>query len=192
MESDLRGLVEFFHLVERLKLERRKGWANRGMKQAESVADHSFRLVLMAMVFAERQGLDAGKAVNMALVHDLPEAVVGDIVANPGDEDNVELCRAKHEREERALEEILANLDGKAAEKIRALWQEFEKRESKEASLVYELDRLEAIFQAQEYANRQELRARLQVFFDYGDSRLKNKELREVFGLLLEEMKKAK
>ncbi|GAF95134.1 unnamed protein product, partial [marine sediment metagenome] len=83
----------------------------------------------------------------------------------------------------------LGKLGGKIAKEFRELWQEFEARQTKEAILVYELDRLEAVFQAQEYAERQELRARLQVFFDYGDSRLKSKELRQVFEILLGGMK---
>lgn len=191
-EKALSGLVEFFHLVEKLKQEKRKGWVQRGVKEPESVADHSFRLALLALVFAERQKLDVNRCVLMALLHDLPEILVGDVATMPGDEDNAGLQREKHRREEKAMKEIAGKLDGESGEQMMQLWQEFEKRESKEAVLVYELDRLEAIFQAQEYAGRQQLKARLQVFFDYGNSRLRNEEMRKVFEVLLRQMKEAK
>ena len=71
-------LVKFFETVGRLKLEKRKGWVDRGVKDAESVADHSMRLSVMALVLAKKLGLDECKAVKMAVVHDLPEAIVGD------------------------------------------------------------------------------------------------------------------
>jgi len=187
-ESGIEGIADFFHAVERLKLEKRKGWVMRKVKLPESVADHSFRLALMAMVFADEEGLDAGRAVKLALVHDLPEAVCGDAVAMPGDEERPERRREKFEREQKALEQLLERLGGRAALEIRTLWGEFEERKTGEAILVYELDRLEAIFQAKEYAERQELKARMRVFFEYGNSRLRNERLRKVFGLLLKEI----
>ncbi len=186
-ENELVHLVKFFHAAEQLKREKRKGWLDRGVKDAESVADHSFRLALMAMVFAERQHLDVCKCVKMALVHDLPEALVGDSISRPGDEANEELRQKKHEKEEKALKEIVGNLGKKNAEQIFSLWQEFEERKTKEARLVFELDRLEATFQAAEYVNKGLIKASVKTFFDYANSRLKNAELRKVFGLLMKE-----
>ena len=55
------------------------------------------------------------------------------------------------------------------------------------ARLLYELDRLEAIFQAVEYEQRGNFRVSLQEFFDYANARIRNRELRAVFGLLMEE-----
>jgi len=188
-EKELRGLVDFFHLLERLKLEKRQGWLNHGVKDCESVAGHSFRLALMAMVFGKRQGLDECKAVKMALVHDLPEAVCGDIATTPSDERNQELQAEKHKREEKALKKVLAGLGGKAREEIWGLWQEYEKRESKEAKLVFELDRMEGIFQAREYESRENFKASLEVFNEFGNERLKDEELKAVFDILMEERK---
>ena len=69
-ESELKSIAVFFHLVGKLKLEKRKGWVDRGVRGCESVADHSFRLALMSFVFAEKQKLDAGRALKLAVVHD--------------------------------------------------------------------------------------------------------------------------
>ena len=73
-------LLELMGFVGKLKELERTGWAMRGVKRPESVADHSFGTAILSMILAKDEGLDVGKAAMMALVHDLPEAVVGDIV----------------------------------------------------------------------------------------------------------------
>jgi len=186
-ESGLQELVKFFHLAGNLKNEKRRGWVDRGVKEAESVADHSFRLALMAMVFAERQKLDACKAVKMAIVHDLPEAICGDIATRIKEELQQIPNKEKQEREEKAMQEMLLHLDGKIKEEARKLWGEFNARKTKEARLVYELDRLEAIFQAVEYEKKGNFKVSLQEFFDYMNGRLRDKELIQVFELLMGE-----
>ncbi|HEV8359378.1 MAG TPA: HD domain-containing protein, partial [Candidatus Thermoplasmatota archaeon] len=68
--------------AEALKRTPRAGWKRVGIARPESVADHSWRLALMAMLYAEMLGLDAGKAARIAVLHDLAEARTGD--AMPG------------------------------------------------------------------------------------------------------------
>jgi len=186
-EEELEKLIGFFHLVEKLKQEKRQGWLVKGVKEAESVADHSFRLALMAMVFAKRQGLNESKAVKMALVHDLPEAICGDVANRVKEELQQIPNKEKQEREIRALEEMLGFLEQGLAKEVRELWMEFEFKKSPEARLVFELDRLEAIFQAREYESRGNFEVSLQEFFDYANGRLKNEEMKKVFGLLMKE-----
>lgn len=185
--KELEGIVAFFHLLEKLKLEKRKGWLNRGIKDCESVAEHSFRLALMAMVFGERKKLDVNKVVKMAIIHDLPEAICGDVATTPNDEKNLELQKEKHKREEQALEKVLAGLEGKIKEEIWKLWQEYEKKESEEAKLVFELDRLEGIFQAREYEDRKNFKVTLEEFYEFGNVRLRAGELKAVFEILMSE-----
>jgi putative hydrolase of HD superfamily len=189
-DKELLNLVKFFHLVEKLKLEKRRGWLDRGVKDCESVADHSFRLALMAMVFAKRQKLDVDKAVKMALVHDLPEAICGDVASRIKEADQKISNKEKQRKEIKALDEMLGFLDEGLAEEIRELWHDFEFKKSPEARLLYELDRVEAIFQAREYEQRANFKVSLKEFFDYMDDRLENKELVRVFGLLMKEREK--
>ncbi len=184
-EKELENLVEFFHLAGKLKLEKRRGWIIKKVKEPESVSDHSFRLALLAMVFAERQGLDVCKAMKMALVHDLPEAICGDVAVRIQEELQAIPNKEKEEREEKAFKEELKLLPEVVANDFRKLFDEFNKKETKEARLVYELDRLEALFQATEYEREDGFETTLQEFFDYADGRLKNKELRTVFDLLM-------
>jgi putative hydrolase of HD superfamily len=186
-ESELESLAAFFHLAGKLKLEKRRGWLDRGVKEAESVADHSFRLALMSLVFSQRQGLDACRAVKLAIVHDLPEAICGDIAVRVKEEMQKVSNKEKKRLEENALEQEMKMLPAEIAREIKGLWEEYEARETKEAKLVYELDRLEAIFQAVEYEKAGNFRVGLQEFYDYANARIENPELRDVFGLLMEE-----
>ncbi len=190
--KQLPGLIQFIQTAGKLKQVKRQGWLDRGVRNAESVADHSFMLALMAMLFAAQQKFDVDKAVQMALVHDLPEALCGDTAARIKEEQQQESNKKKHRREQKALEEILRSLDSKTAKGIFSLWHEFEQRKSKEAKLVYELDRLEAIFQAIEYERKGNFSASLQEFFDYADARLRNPLLRKIFLQLMKESGKRK
>lgn len=180
-------LLCLFRAAGKLKEVKRQGWVERGVSEGESVAGHSFRLAFMAMVLAERQGLDACKAVKLALVHDLPEAECGDIVSRAREEMQEVSNAEKRKREERALEKVLGKVGRENAKRLRALWTEFEKGESREARLVRELDRLEAILQAREYEEKGNFKVSLQEFYDYGDSRIKGREIRRLFEQILSE-----
>jgi len=64
------ALLEFLHNAYRLKEIKRTGWKLKGIKNPESVAEHSFMLALMALALAKPLKLDAGKCISLALVHD--------------------------------------------------------------------------------------------------------------------------
>lgn len=158
----------------KLKRVRRKGWADRGVAQPESVADHSFRLVLLAWAVARERGLDADRALKVALVHDLAEAEVGDetpfdtaldgqaFEASRFDEPaprNDARRAAKHARERAAIAQLAARLPERVASQLRGFVDEYDGQTSAEARLVKELDRVETLLQAEEYlAEQPELR----------------------------------
>ncbi len=188
-EIELEQLVSFLHIAGKLKKEKRRGWIIKEIPEPESVSDHSFRLALMAMVFAQRQGLDVCKTIKMAIIHDLPEAICGDVAVRIKEELQQIPNKEKKEKEEAALKEELKLLPKEIAKDVEELWREFEARETKEAKLLYELDRLEALFQAVEYEKEGNFKVSLQEFFDYANGRLKNKELIAIFDLLMNERK---
>jgi 5'-deoxynucleotidase YfbR-like HD superfamily hydrolase len=72
-------LLEFLRNAGDLKMIPRTGWVQAGIKEPESVADHSFRMTLLAMVLSDQMGLDTEKVVRMALIHDLAESRTGDL-----------------------------------------------------------------------------------------------------------------
>jgi putative hydrolase of HD superfamily len=165
------GLAQFFALVGELKRLPRQGWLDRGVPQPESVADHTYRLALMAWTLGAEAGMDAAHLVKLVLVHDLPEALAGDatpyraLIARgltPEEattrwhdvltEDELAADREDKTATERAaMAGVTAGLDRTLAEEMMALWEEYVERRSQEARFVSQLDKLEALVQALEY-----------------------------------------
>src|ERR687893_718374 len=78
--QELTGILDFLRASERLKATHRSAYTSEG--QQESVAEHTWRLCLMAMVLGpEFPGVDFDRLVKICLVHDLGEAVGGDVPA---------------------------------------------------------------------------------------------------------------
>lgn len=133
--------LAFIKEAEKLKSVLRSAHTSTG--RIESTAEHSWRLCLMAMVFEdELAGMDMLKVLKMCLVHDLGEALHGDVPA-------VEQDRHpdKSEREKADLMELTRSLDAAQRTAILALWQEYEDAATPEARAVKALDKLETILQ---------------------------------------------
>jgi putative hydrolase of HD superfamily len=144
---------EFDFLTElmRLKAVPRMGWLLRGIRDVESVADHSFGVALIAMLLADRAracGLDVNseRILRMALLHDLTEARTGDLpntIKRYFDRD------ALHDADALAAREMLDDLELGAS--YLELWQEYEERKTLESRIVKIADKLDLLFQAREY-----------------------------------------
>ena len=82
-QHELQGCLAFIQQAEKLKNTLRSSHTSTG--RSESTAEHTWRLCLMAMVFeAEFKGIDFAKLLKLCLVHDLGEAIGGDIPAVAG------------------------------------------------------------------------------------------------------------
>lgn len=172
--SEPAGLARFLHRIGQLKSVRRTGWIDRDVPpaEAESVADHSFRLALLAWLaaLAAGSGLDADRVLKLALIHDLAEALTGDeppypTGAIPRQDDSgarhaflqqrhirdPARSAAKRDAEEAAMTDLLADLPPEPAAELRSLWTEYQAQTSPEARFVKQADRLETYLQAQEY-----------------------------------------
>jgi putative hydrolase of HD superfamily len=125
--------VDFLHLTQSLKTTPRTGWVNNGVAHPESIADHMYRMSLMAMVAAkEMPHLDPNKCVKLALIHDLAEAIVGDIT--PHDTVTKE---EKAKLEADAMAKIRSMLgDALGGAEVEALWHEYEEGQTEEAKLL--------------------------------------------------------
>lgn len=80
----IKGKLELMHLIEKLKTQKRTGWVREGISQPESISDHMYRMAMLSLLSEEDAELDIGKCVQMAVVHDLAEASVGDITPFDG------------------------------------------------------------------------------------------------------------
>jgi putative hydrolases of HD superfamily len=139
--DDLEGVLAFLRAAERLKTVTRSGWTSAG--QPESVAEHTWRLCLMAMLLYDRtDGIDLARLLKMCLIHDLGEAIGGDIPAP------AQLAGASKAGRERAdLLQLVDPLPSAMQIDIIALWDEYEAASSPEARLAKGLDKLETILQ---------------------------------------------
>lgn len=139
----------------------------RDVKDCESIAGHMYRMSLITFLLDENQSLDRVKCMEMALVHDLAEAVVGDITPYCGVSKE-----EKRNREFVAMEDI-AKLAGPSYHRLMELFHEYEQGESAEAKFVKDLDRLDMVMQAFEY-EKKESNLRLQEFFDNTDGKFQH------------------
>jgi len=150
MAGNLERLVEFCKFAGKLKRVKRTGWAERvGIKDGESVADHSYRVALIAMVLADERKLDTEKIMRMALLHDLGESIIGDWDALRTRQEGRE--EEKQKKEDEAMRGILALLPKELEKEYLSVWREVEARETEESRLFRQVDRLETLLQASEY-----------------------------------------
>ncbi|KAK6944293.1 HD domain, partial [Dillenia turbinata] len=123
---------------------KRAGWVQRDVENPESIADHMYRMGLMALVSSDIPGVDRDKCVKMVIVHDIAE-------------DGVPKCE-KSRLEREALDHMLMVIslscaNHNAAKEIADLWMEYEENSSPEAKVVKDFDKVEMKLQALEYEN---------------------------------------
>ena len=139
--QELDGILTFLRAAERLKTVTRSGWTSTG--QPESVAEHTWRLCLMAMLlYGRAPDVDLARLLKMCLIHDLGEAIGGDVPAPLQDE-----ALPKSDGERRDLLELIEPLSAELRQEILELWDEYEAATSREAALAKGLDKLETILQ---------------------------------------------
>lgn len=148
MEATLKNILTFLNLVERLKSVMRHSWLSSGRQ--ESVAEHSWRLALMVILLApySQEKINVEKALKMAIIHDLAEAITGDIPIFESHHN--EIKQQKILAEQAAIREMQTILNNEANKDLFALWHEYEEKQSAEAKFVNALDKIEAQLQHNE------------------------------------------
>jgi len=138
--------MRLLHLMENLKTETRQNWLSDGRE--ESVAEHSWRLSLMVILFAPYldQPINTEKALKMAIVHDIVVAETGYIPAA----EMSERQKSKKNEERRAIQNVKTMLNNTVGQELLEIWQEFEDCQSYEAKFINALDKLETIIQQNE------------------------------------------
>lgn len=134
--------LEILHVAERLKDTKRHCTTSKG--RPESVAEHSWRISLMAFLLKEEfPDADINKVVSMCLIHDLGECFTGDIpVFKKTEQDRI--------KEEQELSAWVATLPKGISERMSSLYREMNEQITPEAKLYKALDKLEALIQHNE------------------------------------------
>lgn len=146
----MKKLAEFLLQAGRLKYLPRSGWVREGMPNPETVAEHSWRVALLAMILGEELDVDKNKLIKMALVHDLEEAETLDPVVQRG---MAQVGNHQLDEEEQIVRKMTEGVAGTG--EIFALWNEQAVEDaagaSKEAVFLYELGKIATCWQALEY-----------------------------------------
>ena len=151
--EQLEGVLDFLRAAEQLKVRTRSAYTSEG--KPESVAEHSWRLCLMALVLRDQfPDVDFARLVAICVVHDLGEAIRGDVPAPVQAERLARDPTAHKSTEEREdLLKLLSPLPASTRDQITALWDEYEAASSREARVAKALDKLETILQHTQGAN---------------------------------------
>lgn len=177
-KQNINNTLELLENIGLLKKVVRTGWVLKGVNGAESVAEHTYRVAIMAMLFAPEHNLDQLKLIKMALIHDLGEVFIGDIKWETGKK-IVGQQKEKHRDEKKAIKEMFKrNIDYQEFVK---LWKEFNDQKTEEAKLLKEIDKLEMAAQAYEYEKNGHDKEKLDEFWDNAKKYLAGGKLESVF-----------
>ncbi len=141
---EAKKLLEVLHLAERLKDATRHCYTSGGRR--ESVAEHTWRMCLMALLMEDEfPDVDMNKVIKMCIIHDLGEAFTGDIPV-------FYKTAADEEKEASLLNQWVASLPAPYDRQLQQLFAEMDARETVEAKIYKALDGMEAVIQHNESA----------------------------------------
>lgn len=144
MTAEIEQILDFFHQSEKLKTITRHSWLSSGRR--ESVAEHTWRMALMAMVLQPylKKKVDLLKTIKMILVHDLVEVHYKD---NPAFK-KPPIDKSLQER--KSLSKLTKSLPTKKASELTKLWEEYETGKTPEALFAKAMDKTEVLLQHNE------------------------------------------
>lgn len=163
-KSPVNYILAFIQIINYLKTSKRTGWIDSGIPsdQVESIADHMYRMSILTMIIPNEK-IEIDKCVKIAIIHDIAEALVGDITPFGG------VTKQEKHRRELASIQYLSSLiepyNKTFAKNIVELWLDYEEIRSIEARYVKDIDKLEMIQQAWEYEQKYGLKYDLSEFY---------------------------
>jgi len=169
----MKNLLDFFLEVEKLKEMPRTGWVLRGVRNPETIAEHTFRLAVVCWLLTEKRNFNVKRAILIALFHDLCEVFAGDITpflyyphlprnkeerkkmlmkwTRLYQKEKQKIGRIKFEKEKEGCLKLIKFLKPGLGKKILSLWSDYEKGTPKEGKFVNQLNRIETLIQSIEY-----------------------------------------
>jgi putative hydrolase of HD superfamily len=179
-DSSLQDIAKFLEITGVLKRTPRTGWVDVGVYQPESVAGHTFRTAVFCMLYADMEALDPLKLLRMALIHDLPEAIIGDLMPS-------QKTAETRENEENAMNQMLNLLPTRQRENYLAVWNEYQEGKTREAKAVRQIEKIEMALQAKEYEKFGSTKEKLERFIKSAEEATAWPELKRFLSLISEE-----
>jgi 5'-deoxynucleotidase YfbR-like HD superfamily hydrolase len=143
-EPEMEGLTNFLYEMGLLKRYKRTGWMIAGIDNPESIAEHSFRTAIIGYLLAVMEGADPAKTAALCLFHDTQETRIGDVPS-------VGKAYVVTAPNPEVTADQVAGFPAAASQAVRELVEEYEARQSLEARLAKDADKLECLIQAREY-----------------------------------------
>ena len=185
---DEEKVLQFLSLAEKLKCQTRHSWTTNGRQ--ESVAEHVYRLMVFVWLLKDEfPDCDMNRVMELALFHDMGEALTGDIPA-------FEKGREDEKIEEEAQQRIADMLPEPYRARLSSIFKEVEEKETKESRLLQAMDKLEALILHNEADLSTWLPLEYELQLTYGQEQTKDipymKKLRQrVYEDSVEKMKAA-
>jgi putative hydrolase of HD superfamily len=159
------GAVNFFAEAGLLKKIKRSGWWVAGIKDPESVAEHSFRCAVIGYYLAHLEQADPFKVQTMALFNDIHEARINDL--HKMGHHYIDFRQA----EQRVFHDQMRGLQETVQREMTELRREYEEQKTKESLAARDADILECLLQAKEY--HEEGYTKAEKFFQQAPDHLK-------------------
>jgi len=187
-KNQIKILITLLSRAGVLKSVKRTGWVLEGVKDAESVADHTWRMSLLITLLTPKN-LNKEKLLEMNTIHDLGEIGVGDIKWESGKK-IIGDQKAKREDEMGAMKVIFGSYS--EGSKYINLLKEFNEQKTPEAKFLKQIDKLEMALQALEYEQQGHPAKRLNQFWENAQKYLDGQSLEPIFRELQKMRKKNK
>ncbi|MCP8321531.1 MAG: HD domain-containing protein [archaeon] len=186
MKKEKGGIINFIKLMGKLKKIKRSGWIRKvGVKEPESVADHTFRTAILCMIIGDMKKLDTLKMLRTALIHDACESIIGDLMHYRDEREELQ----KRQLENNAMIKILSLLPDDIKKNYSEIWKDFQDKESMEAKIVREMDKLEMVFQALEYEEEGYDKEKLSEFWKSAENSITDSYAKAIFNMLKRQSK---
>ena len=170
----MKNSLEFLIKVQKLKEMPRTGWVLMKVKNPETIAEHSFRVAFAACLLGQKKNnLNLKKIIKLSLLHDIGEVYAGDQTPffyyqnlkrekkndakllmkwiRLSKREKEKLGEIKFEREKNSLLKLISPLEASLKREFFSSWSDYEKRISREAKFVKQIDRIETLLQSIEY-----------------------------------------
>mgnify|MGYP006418001833 FL=1 len=176
-------IIDFFRTVVNLKKISRQGWIDKvSIENPESVADHSYSMAMMSMIFSDLENYDSEKILKMVLLHDLAESKIGDFTPEQINIEN------KIQLENTAFNEIIGHLPDSIKKQYLKIWKEYQENISPESKIIHQIDKLEMVLQAKTYQNEGYSKEKLDTFYDSAKIEITNPKLKELFTKIVNDL----
>lgn len=173
-ESGEDKTLNFFAEAGLLKRIKRSGWWVAGIKDPESVAEHSFRTAVIGYYLAYLEDVDPFKVVTMSLFNDIHEARINDL--HKMGHYYIDFKQA----EKKVFNDQVKDLDPKVKKEMETFRKEYDEQKTKESIVARDADILECLLQAKEYYDNGHTKAK--KFFKKAPDHLKTRSAQRFWG----------